>query len=433
MTELRTLVERDMDRAGSPSYTFEDLSRRRERKRRTQRLTTSALALVVAAAGIAVLMWAWSGGDLVPADRPVGPFVGTWESVDLDDSSQTMEIRATGDDAYQITVHDNSAGVCSETPSTMTGAGRLQGAAELLIPSPVLTCDDGSEPEALSGPPLEERLRNLTFVHDPATDFLTDSFGVVWSRGVEEPPMEPAVGEPVLHLRNDVEVAIYADGRVIWEIGDGDPGYLQMRLTPEGVERLRSRAVSTGLFEQDQGLTLDHGDGSMEVRRGDRSVIVVWGKDPSVIRSWAKGLDRDLERTSAATAEQEIEVVELVAFFPDPTAWTLPRRMYVRPETSPFVPSRILVTYDLGEPDWSTLPSPAREIVSSNLDTLVRDGCQVISTDQAREIAQTLAQAEIPRLGYNSQRGLLSFETPGPGGSFVHSRPALPHEVACDP
>jgi hypothetical protein len=39
--------------------------------------------------------------------------------------------------------------------------------------------------------------------------------------------------------------------------------------------------------------------------------------------------------------------------------------------------------YD-GEPDWSVLPSPAREIVSSNLQTLIRDGCQFISTDQAR-------------------------------------------------
>jgi hypothetical protein len=112
-------------------------------------------------------------------------------------------------------------------------------------------------------------------------------------------PSEPAVGETVLHLQGDVEVPIYADGRVIWAIGDGDPGYLQRRLTPEGVERLRSRAVSTGLFEQDQGLTIDYVDdpglrehgvvrGSMEVRRGDRSVIVVWGEDRSVVRSWAE-------------------------------------------------------------------------------------------------------------------------------------------------
>jgi hypothetical protein len=249
------------------------------------------------------------------------------------------------------------------------------------------------------------------------------------------PPLSPP---PLLYLRGDnlVGVAIYADGRVIWPIGDGDPGYLQIRLTPEAVERLRSRAVSTGLFEQDQGLTLDHRPGSMEVRLGsmevrrhDRSVIVVWGKDPSATRSWAKAIvSRDLERTSAATAKQKNEVSQLVAFFRDPTAWRLSSSFYMQPETSPFVPSRILVVYDRGEPDWSTLPSPARETVRNRLGGLSRgDRCQVISTDQARKIARALTQAGI-NADYDSQRGLLDIRT---ASSFVHSKPALPHEVAC--
>jgi hypothetical protein len=253
-------------------------------------------------------------------------------------------------------------------------------------------------------------------------------------------PSEPAVGETVLHLQSDVEVAIYADGRVIWTIGDGDPGYLQRRLTPEGVERLRSRAVSTGLFEQDQRLTLDlvddpalreHGvvRGSMDVRRGDRSVIVVWGQDRSVVRSWAEDfVSRDFERTSAATAEQQAEVIELVAFFRDPTAWTLPRRMYVQPETSPFVASRNRVVYDQGAPDWSLLPPRTREVVSSRLAGLARgDECQAILTDQARKVARALTQAGIDA-DYDRERGLLVIRA---AGSFVHSHPALPHEVAC--
>ena len=41
-------------------------------------------------------------------------------------------------------------------------------------------------------------------------------------------------------------------------------------------------------------------------------------------------------------------------------------------EISPFVPSRLMVVHDRGEPDWSTLPSPAREIVSSRLGRLAR-------------------------------------------------------------
>ena len=101
--------------------------------------------------------------------------------------------------------------------------------------------------------------------------------------------------------------------------------------------------------------------------------------------------------------------------------------MYVQPEPSPFVPSRLVVSYDLGEPDWSTLPSPAREVVSANLQALISDGCQVISTHRAREMALALRQAGVHG-GYDSQRGLFGFEG---AGSFVHSSPALPHEVTC--
>ena len=144
---------------------------------------------------------------------------------------------------------------------------------------------------------------------------------------------------------------IYGDGRVIWAIGDGDPGYLQRRLTPEAVERLRTRAVSTG-----------H--------------PVVGGA-----------------------------------------------------EISPFVPSRLMVVFDHGKKlHWSTLPSPAREVIRNRLGGLTRgDFCQVISNDQAREIARALTQAGID-VDYRSQRGLLGFVA---AGSFVHSSPALPHEVDC--
>jgi hypothetical protein len=273
-------------------------------------------------------------------------------------------------------------------------------------------------------PPLASAERDQAVTTAPSTQpsFTLDD--------PEEPPSEPPVGEPVLNLQafeGPGELAIYAEGRVIWPIKDGDPGYLQIQLTPAGAEALRSRAVSTGLFKQNQGLTLDsgHDPGSMEVRHGDRSVILVWG-DRSAVRWRAKHVD--LERISAASTEVENEVIELVMFFRDPTAWRLPRRMYVQPEASPFVPSRLEVGYDLGKPHVSTLPSPAREVLSANLQKLISDGCQVVSTDQAREMARALAQAGIPG-GYDRQRGLFSFEG---AGSFVHSFPVLPHEVACE-
>ncbi|MBF8289077.1 MAG: hypothetical protein HW391_45 [Chloroflexi bacterium] len=130
------------------------------------------------------------------ANRPSigGPvFQGTWVSTtDADGGTQTMTIGATGDGAVEIVVTDDVASVCSGGPSTMTGTGKLEGSTRLVIPSPVYTCDDGSEPDVLSGPPLEEQLRNLTFVLDPEAETLTDNFGGLWLREGAELP-EPAI------------------------------------------------------------------------------------------------------------------------------------------------------------------------------------------------------------------------------------------------
>jgi hypothetical protein len=147
---------------------------------------------LVAAAAFALVLGGFAGARSLSSDEPVPPadpnpkesvFVDTWVNTDLDGSTQTMVVRASGEDAYEIVVRDDSATVCSGAPSTMTGTGRLDGARELVIPSPVFTCDDGSEPKVESGLPLEEQLRNLTFVHDPDADILTDNSGLVWDRG----------------------------------------------------------------------------------------------------------------------------------------------------------------------------------------------------------------------------------------------------------
>jgi hypothetical protein len=51
---------------------------------------------------------------------------------------------------------------------------------------------------------------------------------------------------------------LYADGRLLWvDDTGGTPGFVEQRLTPEGVERVRSEFLATGLF--DDGLR-GHGD-----------------------------------------------------------------------------------------------------------------------------------------------------------------------------
>jgi hypothetical protein len=136
-----------------------------------------------------------------------------------------MVIRASEGEAVEIVVHDDLASVCSGAPSTMTGTGRLEGARELVIPSPVLTCDDGSEPEALSGPPLQEQLRNLTFVHDPETDALTDNFGSVWERVLgDDPSPEPTRSggmwpqSSLEEVREAQRLADAGDPRFTWQV-----------------------------------------------------------------------------------------------------------------------------------------------------------------------------------------------------------------------
>ena len=241
-----------------------------------------------------------------------------------------------------------------------------------------------------------------------------------------------AAGQLVLHLeswheeRNEMvrdEVAVYADGRVIWgpdELG----GYLEQRLTPEGLERLRSRALSTRLFERDLFATSIGtdvvGDGYIKVLRGDRRVIVAWGTTPSAVESGLGPEDRFVRASSA----QGAEVTELDNFLRDPTTWGLTDDMYAQREITPFVPTHLWVSYDRGRPDWSELPSPAREVVTRILGPGFMDGCSNISLDQAREIAQVLKQAGV-RTGYDDRLGL-SFTMES---SFVHAHPALPHDV----
>lgn len=152
------------------------------------------VGIPVAAAGLllvgSVLISTWPSVP-EPVGDPQSPFLGTWVSTARDGSRQTMVIQFSGE-GFEMLGQDDLASVCSGASSTMTGTGRPEDNGGLVFPSPVLTCDDGSQPEALSGPPLEEQLENTTFVHDPLTDTLTDNLGSLWAReGTEDPSPEP--------------------------------------------------------------------------------------------------------------------------------------------------------------------------------------------------------------------------------------------------
>lgn len=94
MSDLKTAIERDMNEAGLPATTFDDLSGRRDRRRRNQRISAGVVGAAVFAAfaawiGTSVLL---SDGATTPApgDRsvsPIRPLTGngpmTWAADDV--------------------------------------------------------------------------------------------------------------------------------------------------------------------------------------------------------------------------------------------------------------------------------------------------------------------------------------------------------------
>jgi hypothetical protein len=134
-----------------------------------------------------------------------------------------MTIRRSGDQAVKIVVHNESARVCAGVPSTMTGSGGLVG-TDLVVPLPVLTCDDGRTPDPQDdGPPLEERLRNMTFVHQSNGDTLTDNLHLVWERDRGQDPSPGLPGDPwpqssLDEVRQAQELADAGDPRVTWQV-----------------------------------------------------------------------------------------------------------------------------------------------------------------------------------------------------------------------
>lgn len=161
---------------------------------RPMQLPRWALGLVSAALLLSTMGAVVIGARLLLPDLAPSPFVGTWVTTDDDGSTPTVTFQVSSDRAVEMDVVDDYASVCSGAPSTMTGTGRLEGDTVVVIPVPTYTCDDGTEPQALRGPPLHEQLLDLTFTYDSQSDTLTDNFDAVWHReGAEDPSPGPTV------------------------------------------------------------------------------------------------------------------------------------------------------------------------------------------------------------------------------------------------
>jgi hypothetical protein len=319
------VLERYVPLFGASEPSFERFLRRRDRKRRNQRITAGVVGVAVFAAAVAGIWIATSGGSIhgrqhKPASGPTTP----------------------------PEVPEGPIGLIGLPPKAATPSTPRRG--ELVL--------------------------SFTFGH--------------------------TTGDPGRFMLH-----VYADGRLIWErlgdvgAGTSSTGLIEQRLTPEGVEFVRSEVLSTGFFDRDLYLTDLHGltFGQVEVHDGERVTRVTWGDITGPV---------GVEQTPP-TAEQASALKRLDGRLEDPASW-LPASAWEDPEMKPYIPSGYSVCYDTEqgvglERVLASLPTPVedrlRSLKRTHEATSFGPGpgrdiwCSSVTTDQARALTRSLADAGI--------------------------------------
>lgn len=250
----------------------------------------------------------------------------------------------------------------------------------------------------------------------------------------------PTTGRLLLGLRPTAttEWNVYADGRIIWQkwtpAGDAtvvpkgarrlDTGYVQQRLTLQGVQLLRSKILATGLFEHNLRLEVGrhHTWVSHQVRVGDR-IVKVEGV-PQADLSWK-------EHFTPATPAQTRALAWIAALVADPARW-LRTSVWADRQIRAFVPACSAVAFDRAYPDVSKLPSPAGKVLSQ-YKILRRHGYQVLTTGLARALLQAFVKAGIsPSDNHAWNIGFSLGRLPGqPHPSYLHLSPISLPAQAC--
>jgi hypothetical protein len=195
---------------------------------------------------------------------------------------------------------------------------------------------------------------------------------------------------------------VYADGRVLSYQVSRDSGLLEQRLTPEGVELVRSEIVSNGLFGDDVDLSRG-ARGIIRVRNGGRLVLVRVG-------------DRMLLRLAALET------------------W-LPPRVWEDREATAYIPSTYAVCVGRAS-SWEALPDPVQAVSLFPAPLPQLSGsprraddypmglpsglvCWNVTTEQVREVAAAFDAAGI-ETEYEIRWGLYyRFDVPEPVSTAV--------------
>lgn len=253
---------------------------------------------------------------------------------------------------------------------------------------------------------------------------------------------------------------VYADGRLVSlrrgsELPESanplSTGFLEQRLTPEGVELLRSEVASTGLFDHDRVIVTDRGQGPrfLDVRNGDRLVHV--GVVSECANPHAPCL-LPIPGATNATPKQANALYRLNARLSDPASW-LPESAWAGRDIRAYVASKYAVCYGGWPLDQqfersrvlALLPAAARDLLGG--DTPLRQGplfgepgnfrpsyeyCSDMTTEEARAIAVALDDAGLQRQGAYRLNYQTEAQGLNPDAASVYFEPYLPHgEIVC--
>jgi hypothetical protein len=261
---------------------------------------------------------------------------------------------------------------------------------------------------------------------------------------------------------------VYADGRLIsWggpdRPGSANPlstGFLEQRLTPEGVELLRSEILSTGEFGYEPPPPAPPPPCPLGQSPSDRMKAIANGdcQLPTPLPDPDKPLIIPFSTTVEVAGHGRIvrvdrarEYFRLEARLSDPASW-LPASSWVESDSRAYVASKYAVCYSGWPPDQQVeqsrllalLPPPVRDPLG---DAPLRQGplfgepgnfrpsyeyCADLTTDEARAVAVALDDAGLHEDG--SSRLNYRIEAPGsnPGEAHVWFEPYLPHgEITC--
>jgi hypothetical protein len=245
---------------------------------------------------------------------------------------------------------------------------------------------------------------------------------------------------------------VYADGRLLSLRGGG---LLEQRLTPEGLELLRSEILSTGQFSHEPPPPPPPPPCPKGETSGDNGCAppqpLPPPGEPLEVPFFTTIEVRDVGRLSRV--DRASDLYRLEERLTDPASW-LPASAWVDRERRAYVPSTYAVCYGGWPPDQPIEPSrlltllpPAAEDLLQAKDRTQKEGlfgspgdfhvvvdhCSDVTNEEAHMLAQVFDDAGFEpfmpasRLGYR-------FETPGQNekNAQIYFEPYLPHgEVIC--